>query len=65
VPERLRWLFEANPLTWYLNEFRWSLLGVGAPPLWQIAGSIVLALLVAFVGVLYFQSHEREFADVI
>lgn len=65
VPQRVRWIFEVNPITWYLNEFRWSLLGVAAPPMWQIVGSIAVALLLAFIGVLYFQSHEREFADVI
>lgn len=65
VPAHLRWLFEANPITWFLNAFRWSLLGGQAPELWQVGGLVVLSAAVLFAGTLYFQSHEREFADVI
>jgi lipopolysaccharide transport system permease protein len=65
VPARLRWLFDLNPITWFLEAFRWSLLGAEAPPPWQIVGLIVISLLVFFLGALYFQSHEREFADII
>ncbi|WP_022882136.1 ABC transporter permease [Gryllotalpicola ginsengisoli] len=65
VPSGLRWVFEANPITWFLEAFRWSLVGTEAPPLWQIGGLVVFAFGVLFVGVVYFQSHEREFADVI
>lgn len=66
VPGHLRWLFDANPITWYLEEFRWSFLGLGsAPPVWQIAGSVLAAAVVLIGGVLVFQKHERTFADVI
>lgn len=65
VPDRLRWLFDANPLTWFLEEFRWSLLGLPAPPTWQVAASVAAALVVFAGGALIFQRHEREFADFI
>jgi lipopolysaccharide transport system permease protein len=65
VPANLRWLFEINPITWFLEAFRWSFLGAEAPPAWQIIGLVVVSFLAMFFGVLYFQSHEREFADVI
>jgi lipopolysaccharide transport system permease protein len=65
VPTNLRWLFEINPITWFLEAFRWSLLGAEAPPLWQVFGLVVVSCLVFFLGILYFQSHEREFADII
>lgn len=65
VPERLHALYNLNPLTWYLEEFRFSLLGLPAPAPWQIAGSVVVALLVFLGGTLVFQHLEREFADVI
>ncbi|MFC4243694.1 ABC transporter permease [Gryllotalpicola reticulitermitis] len=65
VPARLRWAFEANPITWFLTAFRWSFLGTAPPQLWQVGGLAVLSCAVLFVGLLYFQSHEREFADVI
>ncbi len=65
IPGRLRWIFEANPVTWFLEGFRWSMLGTDAPELWQVAGLVVISFGVLFAGILYFQSHEREFADVI
>ncbi|GAB3392773.1 ABC transporter permease [Humibacter soli] len=65
VPANLKWVFEINPITWFLEAFRWSLVGTAAPPPWQIIGLFIVAFVVLFVGTLYFQSHEREFADVI
>ncbi len=65
VPDRYRWLFEINPLTWILQEFRWSLLNHSAPPLWQIAGSIVVAIAVFLLGTALFEQMERGFADFI
>jgi len=65
VPDNLRALFNANPLTWMLGMFRWSLLGLDRPPLWQIGGFAAAAGIVFYVGALFFQSWERNFADVI
>lgn len=65
VPDNLRWLFEANPITWFLEAMRWSLVGSAAPALWQVLGLIATAIIVMLLGLLYFQSREREFADII
>lgn len=65
VPENLRWLFEINPVTWFLEAFRWSTLGTPIPPAWQIIAIVVAAPLVLFLGMLVFQKNEREFADYI
>ncbi|MFB8230025.1 ABC transporter permease [Cellulosimicrobium sp. NPDC055967] len=65
VPERLRWLFEINPVTWFLETFRWSLLGTELPPTWQIVALVVAAPLIFLAGTLVFQKNEREFADYI
>lgn len=65
VPENLRWLFEANPITWFLEAFRWSTLGTEAPHSWQLIALIIAAPLVLFLGTLVFQKNEREFADYI
>jgi lipopolysaccharide transport system permease protein len=65
VPAHLRGLFEANPLTWMLELFRWSMLGQQAPPLWQAFGFAAVALAAFFAGAMAFQTWEREFADVI
>lgn len=65
VPDDLRWLFEANPVSWFLEVFRWSILETAAPPIWQIIAISVAAPLVLFIGTLVFQKNEREFADYI
>ncbi len=65
IPKHLKWIFAANPITWLLDAFRWSLVGTTAPPLWQIISLCVVSVVLLFLGVLYFQSHEREFADMI
>ena len=65
VPDRYRIIYDANPLTWILEEFRWSLLDGPAPPAWQVVGSIVVSLTV-FVGcMMAFEQMERGLADVI
>jgi lipopolysaccharide transport system permease protein len=65
VPANLEPLFAANPFTWLMEAFRWSLLGLDAPPTWQILGLAGFAFLVFSVGLLVYQRYEREFADVI
>lgn len=65
VPDSIRWLFDINPATWFLEAFRWSLTGMDAPPLWQMISLAVGGPLVLLLGVLWFQRYEREFADVI
>ncbi|MCL1871572.1 MAG: ABC transporter permease [Promicromonosporaceae bacterium] len=65
VPHQVRWAFEANPMTWFLEAFRWSFLGLPAPTLWQVGGMVVVSALVLLGGVLVFQKNERLFADVI
>jgi homopolymeric O-antigen transport system permease protein len=64
-PSHYRLIYDINPLTWILAEFRWSFLDLPAPPLWQIAGSIVVPLVVFVVGTVLFEQMERGFADLI
>lgn len=65
VPHRWLPFFNANPLTWIMEEFRWSLLGQAAPADWQIAGSVVAGVAATLVGAVIFEHMERGFADVI
>jgi len=65
VPSSLSWLFVVNPLTWLMEGFRWSLLGLAAPPWWQVVGLAVVSAGVFLAGTLVFQKLERGFADVI
>jgi lipopolysaccharide transport system permease protein len=65
VPANLSVFFELNPLTWYLEAYRWSLLGLDAPPGWQIFGMLGAGIGGFLLGALIFSSYERQFADVI
>lgn len=65
VPDDLRWIFDINPITWFLEAFRWSLVGTDAPPAWQIVALAVAGPVIFGLGTLVFQKNEREFADVI
>lgn len=65
VPSHLQWLFLANPLSWLLEAFRFSLLGTAAPPWWQIVGAVLVSLGALGWGMLVFQGRERAFADLI
>ena len=64
VPANLEWLFNANPLTWLMECFRYSMLGTAAPPAWQIIGALSSALSCSYSVPSSFQRHET-FADLI
>lgn len=65
IPSGLEWFVNINPLAWLMEAFRWSLLDLAAPPLWQMLGLGIVSVLALFGGILVFQSSERGFADVI
>jgi lipopolysaccharide transport system permease protein len=65
VPDHLRIFFDLNPLTWFLEAYRWSLLGQPAPPWWGIVGMLVTGIGGFLIGALVFSSFERDFADLI
>ncbi|HEU0181459.1 MAG TPA: ABC transporter permease [Agromyces mariniharenae] len=65
VPANLEPLFLANPLTWLMEAFRFSMLGTEAPPAWQLIGAVVVSVVVFFAGAMVFQRNERSFADLI
>jgi lipopolysaccharide transport system permease protein len=65
IPSKYQLIYDLNPLTWILNEFRWSFLDLAAPPMWEIVLSIVVPILVFVGGAVIFEQMERGFADVI
>lgn len=65
VPSNFRWLFYANPLAWLVELFRSSMLGTTPTEPWLVGASIFASVVVLFLGILVFQSREREFADLI
>jgi lipopolysaccharide transport system permease protein len=65
VPEKWRGLYALNPMTGVVEGFRWALLGVGDPPGFAMAASVVLVVLLLLGGLEYFRRMERTFADTI
>jgi lipopolysaccharide transport system permease protein len=66
VPDSWRLLYSLNPMVGVVEGFRWALLGNGSGMDAMVFG--LSALVVAGVlggGVLYFQSVQQTFADVI
>jgi lipopolysaccharide transport system permease protein len=64
VPAAYRWVLYANPLNGWIGGFRWALLGYPLP--WsQLAVSAVATLLILAIGVWYFRTTERRFAEII
>lgn len=66
VPEKWRLIYSINPMVGVIDGFRWSLLGGGVDIYWPgFALSVGLSLALLFLGIRYFRSTERTFADVI
>ena len=64
IPERFRLLYALNPMVGVIEGFRSALLGTRPMP-WDLIGvGSIVAIAVAFVGLMYFRRKERLFADV-
>ncbi|MFK7936378.1 MAG: ABC transporter permease [Saprospiraceae bacterium] len=64
VPESYQFLFYLNPMAGVVDGFRWSILG-GTPPHDWAWLSFSLLFLLFVTGLIYFNSVEREIADII
>lgn len=65
VPARYRLIFDLNPLSWILQEFRWSLIRQPLPSTAQVVASFAVPVVVFLAGTFIFERMERGFADVI
>ncbi len=64
VPEEWRLVYSLNPMAGLISGFRSSLLG--EPMHWDCLGvSLTTAVAIFWVGVIYFRSVERRFADIV
>jgi len=65
LPEEFRVLLHLNPLTFMIEQAR-DVLVWGRPPDWQGLGLyFLLSLIVAWLGLFWFQKTRRGFADVL
>jgi len=66
VVPRWRNLLDLNPMTGVIDSFRWCLLSDGQPfDLRGIGFSIAISVVLTLLGLQYFRTMERTFADVI
>lgn len=65
VPENLRWLYLANPMTGLIESFRRVLIEGHSPDIAVLMPSVVGAIVTLVVGAWYFAVTESRFADVI
>jgi homopolymeric O-antigen transport system permease protein len=66
VPERLRLIYELNPMVGVIDGFRWAILR-GQSPLDSSAliASTLITSALCLTGVWYFRRTEKTFADII
>ena len=65
IPERLRPLIQANPLTPILEAFRYAYMGSGTVNLANLAYTAIFTIVVLVVGVLSFNRVEATFMDTV
>ena len=65
IPDKLTYIFYLNPMTWIIQGFRWSLLGVGEINLQKIFITGLFSTSFLLGGLFYFRRMESEFADII
>lgn len=65
VPDRFKIFFQLNPMAVIINAYRQTILGGGAPNYSSLAIALLISLIVLLLGLAYFKSRERIFADNI
>ena len=58
-------IVELNPMTGIIEAFRYAFLGKGEFTLWSIGYSVIVTLIVLFIGILIFNKTEKNFVDTI
>ncbi len=64
VPAKWQLLYSFNPMVGIVAGFRWAILGIEFPPQ-SIVISLLSGLILLAIGVRYFLTVERRFADII
>ena len=65
VQASYRWLYMLNPVTPYIEAFRYGYLGIGTLSWGHMAISFAVTLLILSVGYFWFKRTERTFIDVV
>jgi ABC-type polysaccharide/polyol phosphate export permease len=65
VPAKYKIIFQLNPMAVIINAYRQTILGGGAPNYSSLLIAFLLSVLVLLLGLSYFKSREKLFADNI
>jgi len=65
VPEKYRYLIEANPISTIVETFRSVLLGSGQLNWGHLGYSSLFAIIILFLGILIFNKTEKTFMDTV
>lgn len=66
VPEKWRFIYSLNPMVGVIDGFRWCFFGTNTSFYWPgFFVSLLFVFILLFVGVSYFRSTEKTFADKI
>ena len=65
VPDRFKIFFQLNPMAVIINAYRQTILGGGVPNYTSIFIALMVSILTLYLGLLYFKSREKIFADNI
>ncbi|MBV8224409.1 MAG: ABC transporter permease [Verrucomicrobia bacterium] len=66
IPENWRLVYSLNPLVGVIDGFRWAICRGASPFYWpSFALSVLVVIIFLFIGIWYFRSTEKTFADVI
>jgi len=65
VPAKFKIFFQLNPMAVIINAYRQTVLGGGPPNYTSLLIALLLSTLVLFLGLSYFKSREKIFADNI
>ena len=58
-------IVELNPMTGIIEAFRFAFLGKGEFTFWSIGYSVLVTIIVLFLGILIFNKTEKNFVDTI
>lgn len=65
APEKYKTIIELNPMTGIIEAFRYAFLGKGEFTVWSISYSVIVTLVVLFLGIIIFNKTEKNFVDTI
>jgi ABC-type polysaccharide/polyol phosphate export permease len=65
VPAKYKIFFQLNPMAVIINAYRQTVLGGGTPSYSSLLIALVVSLIVLLLGLSYFKSREKIFADNI